>query len=391
MSDVRVIIVGGGPHALAVSCWLTDAGVAPGDLVVIDPSGRFMTSWNASFKAQGIDRLRSPMVHHPHPDPFALSKYAERENRLNEFYGRYRLPGSQLFADFCLRLVHEFGLDALIKADRVTRVDPDGTVALVHGGEIRGTHVVLAHNPCRPVWPTWAHSVPGVRHAAEIRLDEPLPGSVLVIGGGLTAAQLASGASARGCDVTLMTRRLPVARHFDTEAGWLGPREMTGYLAEGDYSRRLSLARQARGGGSIPPWMLGRLNALTAEGRLDMLCGEVIETQRGMPLGVTVSTADGGVRNLVVDEVWLATGWQTDGRKDPLVGPLLSQRRSRNRASAVEVDGHPVLDRLLRVGGTQIHVGGRLATLHLGPTSGNLAGARRLAECVTESVVGSTL
>ena len=50
--------------------------------------------------------------------------------------------------------------------------------------------------------------------------------------------------------------------------------------------------------------------------------------------------------------------------------------------------GSPVLDSLLRVPGTKVHLAGRAATLQLGPTAGNLSGARHAAMAVVTAVFG---
>jgi hypothetical protein len=55
---------------------------------------------------------------------------------------------------------------------------------------------------------------------------------------------------------------------------------------------------------------------------------------------------------------------------------------------AERISGRPVLDSSMRVSGSVVQVMGRLAQLQLGPTAGNLAGARRGAEAVVGAVVG---
>lgn len=50
--------------------------------------------------------------------------------------------------------------------------------------------------------------------------------------------------------------------------------------------------------------------------------------------------------------------------------------------------GFPELTRDLRWPGTSLHVGGRLASLQLGPAAGNLWGARKAAERIVDSAVG---
>lgn len=380
----RVIVVGAGPHGLAMAAWLVDA--VPSiidDLVVIDPSGAFTTSWKAQFAAMGIDHLRSPSVHHPHPDPYALLHFADRQGRSDEFRHRYRLPDTALFNDFCDETVTEFDLHRCVVADAVTSVEASGKVHLASGAVLRGRHVVLAHNPRQPAIPTWAHHNDAVIHAADVDLrSHRIPPTVVIVGGGLSAAHLARGAVAGGADVTIIHRRPITTRDFDTHPGWLGPREMAGFSAIGDPHQRAQVATDARGGGSMPPWVQQQLRPPHTRGSLRMVCASVTAVSGGPEPVVTATEADGATLCVATNEVWLATGWSTDAATDPLVGPLAARGGSAPGLAA----GLPVVDRHLRIPSTAVHVLGRLATLELGPTAGNVAGARHGAEAVAGAI-----
>jgi len=76
-TDLDTLVVGAGPHALTVSAYLRScAGVRPGDLAVVDPSGAWLTRWNHRLEALRLPQPRSPCVHHPDPDPYGLLTFA---------------------------------------------------------------------------------------------------------------------------------------------------------------------------------------------------------------------------------------------------------------------------------------------------------------------------
>lgn len=386
--DARVVVVGGGPHALTVCSLLASHGIgAGGDVVVVEPSGRFMSAWDDAFARLEIPHLRSPSVHHPHPNPYELADFASSAGRSEELHGHYRLPGRELFADFCRELVDDWDLARWVRADTAVDIDPCGVVSLGSGETLRAPHIVIAHNPRRAVRPPGLGHHVETLHAEDLDLRERKPsGPVVVVGGGLTAAQLAVGACSGDCEVVLVHRRPLVQREFDVDPGWLGPKEMTGFTAEPDPARRLAMAQRARGGGSVPAWMLDRLGELAGEGRIRMVCGEVHQDQQAR---VEVTPWGGAPSAVEAGEVWLGTGWSTDVCDDHLLGPVVEGLKRRSQRLPVCVGGLPVTDSFLRLPGTALVVGGRLATLRLGPSAGNLSGARHLAQCVL-SLVGTS-
>lgn len=371
-----VVIVGAGPQALTIAAHLVGHGrIEPEELTVIDPSGDWLAGWRRSFAAFEIEHLRSPAVHHPHPDPYALLKFARSERRNAELIGRYQAPTTQLFDDFCEHVIDRFELAERVLEGRVDQVTPDGRVRWCSttgpGTEACASSttwvnsVVLAHQPRSRVMPDLPAGLTArVHHAETVDVDCVTEGErVAVIGGGLTAGHLACAAARRGASVRLLARRPIVEREFDTDPGWLGPREMRGYLRIESLATRARVAREARGGGSMPSWMLRRLDELRSRGILTIAAD-------ADPLDIS--------RHVRPDEhLWCATGWATDPRCDPVLGHLL------------EVTGNTLVDHLIDLGprlevpGSCVHVVGRPAALRLGPTGGNLAGARRAFSLMT--------
>ena len=77
----EVVIVGGGPHALAALAALDEGS----RIAVIDPGSHFMQAWNTRFDGLEISHLRSPAIAHPVAfDPTALVDIALDEGRTSE-------------------------------------------------------------------------------------------------------------------------------------------------------------------------------------------------------------------------------------------------------------------------------------------------------------------
>ena len=78
-TKIGLAVIGAGPHALTlVTHLLQKRQTMQGKFLVFDPSGRWMSRPYQQFAALEIPHLRSPAVHHPDPNHFALRKFAEK-------------------------------------------------------------------------------------------------------------------------------------------------------------------------------------------------------------------------------------------------------------------------------------------------------------------------
>jgi len=388
---VDVCLIGAGPQALAVA--ITLRSVAP-ELQVraFDPSGTWMQAWDHAFAAFDIFHLRSPGVHHPHPDASAWSRF--REARRLAPVGQYDFPSTSAFAAFCAECVRDAQLADAVEAGTVCRIRRAGsrfTLECEGGRSLTAEHVVVATNPRRRRIPAvlagGGETSDTIRHssAVDLRTSEPAGRTIGVIGGGLTAYNLAAGAVARGARVLLITRRALRGRQFDVDPGWLGPKYLAGFSHIADPRRRRTTALAARDGGSMTPAAIGHLRSLAQQGLISVFEGHALigVDDRGRRHVLRLERA-GTPCSVVVDEVWFATG------SDPTVHAEPFLRRLARDADAPVVEGLPVLDHALRWPGAGVHVAGALAMLELGPAAGNLWGGRRAGARIAHAIVGNT-
>src|SRR6056297_1217946 len=96
-TDAPIVIVGAGPAGLACATALACHDHNQ-HLRIVDPSAAWLSDWRRRFAQQAIPTLRSPAVHHPHPDPFALLGAGDREGLVRS--GGTYLPTPARFASF---------------------------------------------------------------------------------------------------------------------------------------------------------------------------------------------------------------------------------------------------------------------------------------------------
>ncbi|MGH3896859.1 MAG: FAD/NAD(P)-binding protein [Pseudonocardiaceae bacterium] len=380
-----MLVVGAGPHALTCCSYLLRQRPALHErLLAVDPDG-WLTCWNRQFDALGIDRLRSHVIDHPDPEPYALWQFAQGPDKE---MGPYTAPGVKLFADFCRTIIARYGLDEVLRRGRVERIvnsDQGLWAMLAAGDRILAQRVVLATNTRVPRLPGWARDLatqapPGrILHTEELDLrGVSLAGErVMVIGSGLTAGQIALAALTRGATVTLVSRSRLRRQVFDVQGGWLTPTELRGFYAEPAAHRRVELIEAARRS-SMTPVVVIALEEGISTGTIDVREGSEVQS----------ATWDGSCwrvnldqRTMEVHRIWLATG--TVPRLD--TGSLLAQVVV-SRPTEV-AGGLPVLDSACRWPGTEIHLMGGLAALQLGPAARNLVGARMAAERIVPCAV----
>ncbi len=393
MEELDLAIVGAGPQALTLLSYIDEHG--PKNMLArtrVFDTADWLAAWHRQFATYKIPMLRSACVHHPDPDPYGLIRFARQEGRSDEFFGRIGRPSTELFADYCNSLLDERGLRELRTPAKVTDVRPlasGGAEIVTAGGTWRAKRVVLATNPVRPVVPPWLGNAwarhgrePGAMHSKDWTAERHGEGPVVVVGGGLTAAQIAAAHAEAGDPVTWLTRRLIKERDLDVEPLWLGE-HLGKFHAVPDPKARVSMARKARGGGSIPAHERNELCSLIDSGKIEHLSSPVDGLQRtGDGWKLTVRH-QGRIKVLPAANVICATGSRTHVRYESLLRRCRSERPTRRAA------GHPHLNRDLSWSDTSIHLMGPLALAQVGPACRTVIGARIASERVVESWGGN--
>ncbi|BAZ49340.1 hypothetical protein NIES4103_19520 [Nostoc sp. NIES-4103] len=390
--NIDLAIVGAGPHALTLTTHLLQKRQSiRGKISIFDPSGRWMSRWKQQFAALEIPHLRSPAVHHPDPNPFALRKFAQ--SRPRELFPPYDLPGTQLFEDFCHDVIRVWQLQEQVIPLAVKSIEPlphhlrsRFCLCLQDGQQVIARRVVLATSSAQIQIPDWVNQIQSpypqdrLCHSQTIDLRKlQLMGKrVLIVGGGLTSGHLALGAISRGAKVHLMIRRQLAEKLFDAEPGWLGPKYLKNFFAS-DWEERVRLIQQARNGGSMTPAIATELRRQIRHGniRMDENC-QVVKAQ-WLTGNWHVECSDGS--QYECDYIWLSTGTKFDVTTEPLLKDILA-------AYPIPiVKGLPVLDTCLRWPGCELFIMGGLAALQVGPTARNLSGARMACEKIVPAIV----
>jgi cation diffusion facilitator CzcD-associated flavoprotein CzcO len=386
---IDIAIIGAGPQALTLVTHLLQKRPKMRDrLLVFDGSGTWLHRWRQQFTAQEIPHLRSPAVHHPHPAPFALRAFAE--NRPDELFPPYDLPGTILFEDFCQEVIRRYEVANHVYPASVARIIPlkPHFQLILEGGEsLIARRVVLATGGGIPSFPEWVGKIsppyPSDRLLHSFKVDLRALSfqkeRVLIVGGGLTSGHLAVGAIARGMTVQLLSRRELKEKLFDAEPGWLGPKYLKGFFAEPDFEKRWQMIRNARDGGSLTPAMMTRLRRESQNGKIGFL--ERCQVKEAHWTGDRWwIVCDNGDRH-EFDRIWLATGSELNVEQHPLLAEILDTFPTRI------VKGLPVLDTRLRFRGTEFFLTGGLAALQVGPTARNLSGGIRAGRCIAETLI----
>lgn len=374
---------------------------------VVDPEP-WLSTWRQRFRNVGIEWLRSPTIAHCDTfDASAMLAFAGKNNRTNELMnsgcvdkklmhlaeasdGSWHLPSNQLFLDFCDDLVsrspHEFVKG---RANSIQSANEEFIVGLDDGRELRSATVVLALGvPGPPVIPASIAHLPShlMFHSDDRsgkRLRELGKGGakrILVLGGGLTAVQVALLGVKKKCEVILCSRRPITSRHFDIDKGWFDRREAARHRFEFlslPMEERLAMIKQTRGGGSVPPLYMDQLRCAEAGGHLRVKVSEV-EVSEVLDNAVDVKV-DGSIERF--DVVVSACGHRPDCTQLPLIQSLLKD-------SPTQITGGlPHLSQDLQWGSHErLFAIGALASLQVGPDAGNIMGIRRAAQLMTSAM-----
>ncbi|KAI5287425.1 hypothetical protein KEM52_001588, partial [Ascosphaera acerosa] len=325
----------------------------------------------------------------------------------------YYCPPTSLFRDYCASVVGRYRLDSdtLVQQAQVTDLaygvvpesgEPDRkvfTARTADGRTVYAHAVVCAVGPGlrkNLPWRLSAAEARGAVHSSEIARGEAfLPPhvrervrcgretDVVVVGGGLTSAQIADNLVRRGVTRVWLLMRGPLkVKHFDMSLEWVGKfrnYEKAVFWSADTVEEKAQMFHAARQGGSINPKLHAELRRHAAAGRVRLcthtqVSAHAFDTQ-AMAWALRTEPPVPGFPD-AVDYIYFATGM--DGRLDR-VGFL--QTMLRTHPAPATPCGFPHLTTDLEyLPGVPLYFTGRLASMHLGPGGPNLEGARAGAE-----------
>ena len=389
-------IIGGGIHGTYLAQRLIeDATLERGDVCIVDPHERLLSSFRKKSAACGMDELRSTFVHHIGTEPFGLESFAEANDREDELVPTVDYPprpSLELFLDYADYVIDRKNLESIHRQALVENIyERSGETGFrleTTTGPIETDHCVLAiGNGGRQRWPDWAVGMDGVDHVWDGFDPSESVNRTLVVGGGITAAQLAIELSETQ-SVGLLTRHPLTWEVSEAEPPWINWSHVEANLHSHPpgSSERFDTAVDARNTATIPPYLYGEIENRTEEGALTLAQGTVESAT--VEDGTVQLTLDHGL-GLLGDRVVLATGFE------PVFDHPFVERIADELELARGYRRMPILDdnslAWQREGGKAVplYVTGALALGTVGPYAPNIPGARRAGDRISTAITRS--
>lgn len=387
------LIIGGGIHGTYLSLYLTQRKrISPDCIRVLDPYEHPLALWQHYTANTGMAYLRSPHAHNLHFDPFSLITFTRTRagQPLADFIEPYGRPSLRLFNTHSQLLIKRYGLENLRVTGRAQGLHrlADGWRVETESGSLEAKNVILAFgNTERPYWPSWGRDLQAagadIHHLFDLNYTPAAPqGQTVIIGGGITAAQVATMLSLQAPgSVTLLMRHAPRLHQFDSDLGWITHQHLDGFHEETDYARRRDMIRTARHRGSMPSDVARELDHAVQHGLLDLRIDEVASTklvEAELSKRVMFEFVTG--KTFTADHIILATGFETSRPGGEWLEAAVNQY-----GLPVAGDGFPVVDRHL-CWSPGLFVSGALAELEVGPVARNFIGVKLAAERIGDSL-----
>ncbi|KAL2443551.1 hypothetical protein ABEF95_006560 [Exophiala dermatitidis] len=322
----------------------------------------------------------------------------------------YYTPSSQLFEDFCRDIIERYRLRNLIHQARVQTIEY-GDVGGLFGNNLfslvtDSKETILARTVVLAVGPGAKPSIPrdcnlrletgtgSVCHCFDStggtclpehvarKIEARVPTCVVVVGGGLTSAQIADLMIRRGVrKVFLLLRGKYKLKHFDVDLEWVSKlrnQQMSVFWSADTDEERFQFLAQARNGGSITPKYDKILRKHVASGAVTILTQTCITrgtwAESSQTWSLDISPPHPGFADQI-DHIVYATG------VPPKIENVACMQEILERHPIKAINGLPCINNdLMWNDDVPLFLTGGLAGLRLGPGAGNLAGARQGAE-----------
>lgn len=383
--DVEWAIIGGGIHGVHIAASLqNEYNLSTDDIRIVDPAEQLLARWRTCTHTTGMRHLRSPSVHHLDVDPLSLQRFAgkKRNRKPGVFSAPYMRPSLELFNAHCDYVIEKYALKSTHLAERAEAIHLSEASVRIQTtkNDFSARRIVFAIGASeQPQWPQWAPKEnPRIQHIFEndFSLNIPSKNRIAIVGAGISGAQIALRLNDEEHEVCLFSRH-PLREHlFDSDPGWLGPKLMNRFSREPSPDKRRSMITQARNRGSIPPNIRHRLRDAIHKSQISFHQNSIVSVHSTHD-GIALVLDD--QKRVEVDRILLATGFESTRPGGDMIDRLV-----RSASLPCAKCGFPLVDRHLRWH-PKIFVSGPLAELEVGPTSRNIAGARRAAERIIAS------
>ncbi len=383
------LIVGGGIHGTYLSHYLTNALGVPRDrLRVVDPHPEPLFCWNHHTSNTGMLFMRSTSVHHIDIDPTSLRDFAKtyKGMRHGGYCPPYQRPSYQLFQKHSAEVITRNRLIDLRIQASVTSLARQRDQWLVEttNGLLVTQNVLLAIGRSALQYPDWSLPLKlqggPAHHLFDMGFcldDVPQEHRVVIIGGGITAGQVALTLLERGQHaVTLVSRHALRQKHFDSDPGWMGPKYLNSFKRKSIPQRRYKI-QHARNRGTMAEEIHGAVQGAISDDQLGFVQSEVVSATNAQN-SLDLQLKDD--QQLQADTVILTTGFC---QKRP--GGVWLERTIRQQNLPLADCGYPMVDETLQWA-PGLFLSGPLAELEVGPAAANIVGARMAAEKIKHRV-----
>lgn len=424
--------------------------IDPNSLLVLDAySDQWLGMWDSQFDTCEIPTLRSPMFFHPDPaDIDGLIAFANSQGRTDELveiknvvgkelskhqqkkrsqkknksycpievnqrnWKDYFRPSTKLFRDYCQEIINRYNLENVVKKGKCKMIERDtllvgnetidGFTITTEDGRTFGSRAVVVScgpigkpNYCPDCFPDGScHTSHLFTRQVDFIPTETLnqrlsDATTVVVGGGLTSAQICDALIRRGAQkVILLCRGELKVKHFDFDLDWVSKfknyRLAQFWFLESD-AERWKMIQDARNGGSMNPELYRRVKHHSQAGKLDIMTHSTIGSKQWdedrQQWTLSIDSHNGTAEPLTADYIYYATGSTPAAQDIPFLSSIIKNY-------PIEFEhGLPCLtDNLQWAPDLPLFITGRLASLRVGPASANLEGARAGAERVAWAI-----
>lgn len=319
--------------------------------------------------------LRSPCVHHVHPNPFHLKQYAKKMHYTHPAYGPYKRPNRDMFMDHTHELIHHFELNQSHIQSYVNKIEKDDKQWLIQLSNNEWVHtdnLIIAFG-CNhePYTPKLFVQQPDISHVFD-NDESYYQETSHVVGSGISAAHLCLRLLKENNNkIHLWTNKHIYVHDFDADPGWLGPKNMTSFNAIESSEQRFDIIKRERHRGSMPKELELRLKKYIKQNRLNMHINELTDIQQHH-----ICTENYCLR---YDHILLATGFKESIMQQSIIKHLTNHFQAPIASCGLPYIS-PTLEWL-----PNLFVTGGLADLVLGPFARNIMGGREAALRIAEA------